>query len=391
MELSLSALSLSALAPFAAEKTARGLRFTQSFTFTLTADPAPLCPCVLRAECAAHLPEAQLIYRLYAGEELIYTSLTYSFYVAVGDGRLEWRVPPFVGGADRVQIEVRIPQDGELELYAIAINPEPARAPYAGGLRLNAHLGFWGIAPNNTMPAFELAHQCGYPACIVVPKATADGELVCIHDDTINRTAHDREGNPVTEPVAVADLTLNELREYEYGSYKHRIWTGTPIPRLEDFFALCARTGMRPMFSTHPALTREQWLQVKQLLVRYGLTRVFHIKSFEAEVLALAWEIFGDSIEGYTFDVRTRGAREPEVQVATLRATGIDPSRVRVGIEIPADDMTPERAAIFREAGYFAAVWKLKDSSSARYRELMAMGVTEFTDDFNCSAGLNWA
>ncbi len=48
-----------------------------------------------------------------------------------------------------------------------------------------------------------------------------------------------------------------------------------------------------------------------------------------------------------------------------------------------------------KAAGYFASVRGLTDRVSshipaARYREMIRMGVTEFTDDFNCSFGLNW-
>ena len=42
------------------------------------------------------------------------------------------------------------------------------------------------------------------------------------------------------------------------------------------------------------------------------------------------------------------------------------------------------------DAGYFASCWGLSRTPVAKLRELIALGVTEFTDDYNCCAGLDW-
>ena len=52
--------------------------------------------------------------------------------------------------------------------------------------------------------------------------------------------------------------------------------------------------------------------------------------------------------------------------------------------------MTEERAAAIRAGGCFASVWNVWRITGERYRELLSMGVTEVTDDYNCSFGLNW-
>jgi len=362
--------------------------FTKSFSVTLRPETPPMMPIVMRAVCAAAGGIPTVRYELH-GASLIYRSMVYEMCSADGVSRRAWRIPPFVGDADRAEIFFDIPEGCTLRLMNFAADQDASRIPWQGGMRLNAHLGFYGLCPNNTMPAFELAAECGYPACIVVPKETKDGVIVCIHDDTINRTARDANGNPPVCPMYVWDMTLAELRCWEYGSYKHEIWRGTEIPTLEAFFALCAKTGMRPMFSTHPDLSDAGWLQVKELLTRYGLTKHFHVKSFGADCLAHAWRMLGDTIEGYTYDIGTKTLDIP-ANLAVLAGTGIDRSRVRVGIEIPEKEMTGERAAAIRTGGCFASVWNVGRIDGARYRALAAMGVTEVTDDFNCSAGLCW-
>ena len=58
-------------------------------------------------------------------------------------------------------------------------------------------------------------------------------------------------------------------------------------------------------------------------------------------------------------------------------------------------NIPPARCEAIKAAGYFASVWGLMDWGpshipAARYREMIRMGVTEFTGDINCSFGLNW-
>ena len=254
------------------------------------------------------------------------------------------------------------------------------------GLRHNAHLGFWGLCPDNTLPAFELAAECHFESCIVVPKVTLDGVLVCIHDDTINRTARDSDGNAPDEPVYVWDQTYEELSKWEYGSYKNIIYRGAKMPLLSEFFDLCVKTGMKPMFSTHPGLTVDQWKQVRDMLERRGLLNSFHIKSFMIDVLQTAYSVFGTDIDGYTYDVGTW----KDTKIEELKNTGIDAKACRVGIEIRFDDYTEQTAKKIREAGFFAAAWGIKRRDFDEYEQLILWGVNEFTEDYHCSMGLNY-
>lgn len=278
-------------------------------------------------------------------------------------------------------ISVSIPEGVSLNLRDFTADCGAAVRPYIGGLRHNAHLGFYGIAPHNTMPALELAAQCGFPACMVVPKVTKDGILVCIHDDTINDTARDEKGNPPEKEMVVWDYSYDELQKWDYGLSKNSIYRGTRLPLLSDFFDLCARTGMRPMFSTHPGLTVDQWRQVKAMLADRGLLRCFHIKSFGLDILKTAYSVFGTEIDGYTFD---------EGNVLDMQRSGIDLTKCRVGIELRFRLYTREAAQEIISAGMFAAAYAVPRTTSAEYERVISYGVTEFTEDYHCSMGLNW-
>lgn len=313
--------------------------------------------------------------------EMLYESHEYNIGSKEEFSIKEWRIPPMISADIHAVIHVRIPDNTKLFVRDMHNTYSPAQVQWRCGIRHNAHLGFYGMAPNCTMPAFELAAKCGFPACIVVPKVTADGKLMCIHDDTINATARKKDGSEFDEDVYVSDTTYRELQEFDFGSCKNNFYKGTKMPLLEDFFALCAKTGMRPMFSTHPALSVEEWKKVKLMLKKYGLLKVFHIKSFSLEILETAYSIFGDSIEGYTWD---------DGDVKKMKETAINPYKCRVGIELKFDSYTKEIVEEIIDAGFFAAAWKIGHRNMDEYRRVMSYGVTEFTEDYHCSMGLNW-
>ena len=72
-----------------------------------------------------------------------------------------------------------------------------------------AHQGGEGVAPSNTMVAFVRAADAGADVLDADMHMTADGALVLIHDETVDRTS-DGTG-------AVRDLTLAELRTLDFG------------------------------------------------------------------------------------------------------------------------------------------------------------------------------
>lgn len=71
-------------------------------------------------------------------------------------------------------------------------------------MRCIAHRGFAGVHPENTIPAVEAAVKAGADAVEVDVRRCATGELVVIHDRTVDRVT-DAAGS-------VAELSLAELR-----------------------------------------------------------------------------------------------------------------------------------------------------------------------------------
>lgn len=99
-----------------------------------------------------------------------------------------------------------------------------------------AHRGFSSVAPENTLPAYRLAAQNGFKWVECDVQYTSDGVAVLCHDSTINRTS--------SGTGTLSSYTLEQLREFDFGSWKSADYTGTPIPTLEDFLMCCNRLGL---------------------------------------------------------------------------------------------------------------------------------------------------
>src|SRR5262245_3502406 len=95
-----------------------------------------------------------------------------------------------------------------------------------------AHRGSSLLAPENTLAAAQLAWQEGADAVEGDFQLTKDGRFVCLHDNSLKRTAGiDR---------LVADCTLDELRACDVGRWKGEQFAGEPIPTLEELLATVA-------------------------------------------------------------------------------------------------------------------------------------------------------
>ncbi|MCG6658849.1 glycerophosphodiester phosphodiesterase [Halomonas campisalis] len=84
-----------------------------------------------------------------------------------------------------------------------------------------AHRGASGHAPEQTLPALELAHEMGVDYLELDIQMTADGELVAFHDERIDRTT-DGEGE-------LRDFTLESLKALDAGS-----WFNAAYPDYAD-------------------------------------------------------------------------------------------------------------------------------------------------------------
>ncbi|WP_042462747.1 glycerophosphodiester phosphodiesterase [Neobacillus dielmonensis] len=89
-----------------------------------------------------------------------------------------------------------------------------------------AHRGASGYAPENTIAAFDKALEMKADYIEIDVQRSQDGKLVVIHDTTVDRTT-DGTGS-------VKDLTFDQLRSLDAGSYKGEQFSGEKIPTFDE-------------------------------------------------------------------------------------------------------------------------------------------------------------
>jgi glycerophosphoryl diester phosphodiesterase len=91
-----------------------------------------------------------------------------------------------------------------------------------------AHRGDKAYAPENTLSAFKQAAEKGADAIEFDVKLTADGQVIVLHDQTVDRTTNGT-GN-------VAELPLAIIRDLDAGVQFPNQFPGERIPTLDEVF-----------------------------------------------------------------------------------------------------------------------------------------------------------
>lgn len=102
---------------------------------------------------------------------------------------------------------------------------------------VEAHRGASDECPENTLSAFRRAVELGASSIELDVHESKDGELVVMHDETVDRTTRTKG--------RIATMTLAELRRLDCGAWKHARFKGELIPTLAEALALTPAHGVR--------------------------------------------------------------------------------------------------------------------------------------------------
>ncbi len=141
-----------------------------------------------------------------------------------------------------------------------------------------AHRGAKDVAPENTLAAFLAAVELGADAIELDVTRCATGEIVVIHDDTVDRTT---DG---TGPVDA--LSLDRLRVLDAGSWFKPVFAGERIPLLEEVLdrvgdQVLLNIEIKRQRNASDGLERE----IARLLDVYGAVNDAIISSFDPMAL----------------------------------------------------------------------------------------------------------
>ena len=145
--------------------------------------------------------------------------------------------------------------------------------------QVTAHRGFSKVAPENTLPAFRSAMDCGADYIELDIQLTADDHLVVIHDDKLDRTTN---GTGMVEKY-----TYDQLRTLSAGSWfgKDGEFDDVEIPLFSDVLELVGDDIMLNIEIKRSGDPKKTAEKAVELIEEYGIVNSCYITSFSYPAL----------------------------------------------------------------------------------------------------------
>ena len=260
-------------------------------------------------------------------------------------------------------------------LLSLSVHAQPRKA-------LIAHRGASGLAPEHTVAAYKLAMQ--YKADFVEPDlgVTKDNVLVCLHDDTLERTTNIAEVFPnraskvdMRQPGPhwlALDFTVAEIKRLDAGKWFKPEFAGQRVPTFQEMIDLVRTqpgTGIYPELKS-PELYKSRNIDQVTLFVdlvkKNGLDKAESlrmmpviIQSFDEQaVRRVAREL--PSIPRVFLTSRDEDVTESRLKEVKTFATGIAPEKRLV-------DAHPEMVKIAHDLGLTVTCWTFRADEKTRF------------------------
>ena len=241
-----------------------------------------------------------------------------------------------------------------LGLDLAAIGSGAAESPAATAVA--AHRGGAALWPENSLLAFRNAVALGADYLELDVHLTGDGEVVVIHDPTLDRTSTGRG--------PVKDRTLAELRALRLKDKTGAV-TAEAIPTLDEVAALAAAGRRRLLLEIKVDDARARYPAIEErvlaILDRHAMAAATVVMAFEADTWRRVRALRPDVRAGALYSAR---ALEGGPGVAKALA---DAQSAGVGfVGLAQALVTPEAVAEARRAGVLLGAWTVNDADAMR-------------------------
>lgn len=165
--------------------------------------------------------------------------------------------------------------DKEEMLSGYALKADIPTVPITNSVKMIAHRGFSSEAPENTIPAFELAGMRGYWGAECDILETSDGYFVLMHDDTVDRTTNGT-GN-------VSDMTLEQIKSLNITVNMDNYSTAeVTVPTLEEYLICCKQYNLVPVIEIKSTINVANFIQI---IREYGMENKVIVICFDNNTL----------------------------------------------------------------------------------------------------------
>ena len=229
-----------------------------------------------------------------------------------------------------------------------------------------AHRGASRDAPENTIPAFQLAWEQGADAIEGDFHLSKDGEIVCFHDADTERVAGTQ--------LVVRQSTLAELKQLDVGASYGVAFNGTRIPTIAEVFATIPQ-GKKIFIEVKcgaeiiPTLLKQidqSGLTQEQIVVISFNKQVIQQLKAQAPHTKTAWLC--------SFKKQETGESTPSLDTVLKTLKQIQADGLSSNTAVPASVIEA-----VRQQEYEWHVWTINDLNTAR--RMQALGVLSITTD----------
>ena len=232
--------------------------------------------------------------------------------------------------------------------------------PFVKGVN---HRGFNSLAPENTMPAFELSFKHGFKYVEADIRFTADNVGVLLHDPSI-----DSMSNGSGEINA---LTYAQVSQYDFGSKFSSEYAGTRIATLNEFLAFCRNKGIHPYLEIKGA-TKSQVESIVRSVSAYGMKGNVTYISFSLS--HLQWVLENDDTARVGYLANTVSS------TFIAEAISLRNGKNEVFADIAAHDSTS--IEMCKEEGLPLELWTINSITVIENLDSYISGVTSDSHDF---------
>lgn len=243
-----------------------------------------------------------------------------------------------------------------------------------------AHRGSSMTAPENTLAAIERANEDLANYIEIDVQLTADGEVVLYHDRSLQRLTGD--------PRRLQEMTLDELRKHDVGSWFGDAYVGERIPTLDEAFAAvrgksALMIDMKPAPGSETALVEAvlDALQRETEARRECLARVTPAQAARCGSPDVSGETRLAVMSTRVLDMVKE--REPDLRVtllAQLVMPGTLDRRSFDALGLRHNRITDNEIRLARELGYEVHAWTVNDR--ARMSQMIDLGVDAIITDY---------
>jgi glycerophosphoryl diester phosphodiesterase len=242
-------------------------------------------------------------------------------------------------------------------------SPQPLDHLFSGRTRVMAHRGASGLAPENTLAAFRRALADGADTLELDVTLTRDGQVVVIHDSTLDRTTNG------SGPVG--DLTLSQIKELDAGAWFGPEFAGERVPTLQEVLDLAgADVLLEVELKTLSPWPRSLVNGVVAVIEQNGAERRVIVQSFNPGALFHLERANPQIATGLLY----HGGLPLPLRNRWFNALA-HPDSMNLGLELA----TAQHVAMLQGKGYPVVVWTVNEPEDMR--RLVALGVDGIMTD----------